>query len=278
MKKNLRKVLILVLAVIFVGSTAVVVYQDWETKKSAELHAQAEEIVSAPVTPEVEPEPIPEVKEEQPEEKTEEPEIVEPEKTYEDPTVALLRTMDFAALQEQNPDVLGWIVIPDTEINYPLMQAEDNDYYLTRLWDGTSNKTGSIFMDYKNDPALGDYHTLIYGHRMRDGSMFAGLKYYKTKDYWEEHPMVYIGTGEKCYTYEIFAAYKAPVLGHTFQTPEFPDDAAKEAFIAESLKLSSIKTGVQPTAADNVITLVTCTGTGYDHRWVVQACLREIIE
>ena len=273
MKKNLRKVLIAVLAVIFVGSSAALLWQNMESKKSAELNAQAEEIVTAQPEPVVELDPFPEDEEE--EEVVEE---VAPEKTYDDPTVATLRKMDFASLQEENPDVLGWIIIPETEINYPLMQAEDNDYYLTRLWDGTTNKNGSIFMDYKNDPEMGDYHTLIYGHRMRDGSMFAGLKDYNKKAFWEEHPMVYIGTADQCYTYEIYAAYKAPVLGHTFQTPEFPDDAAKEAFVAESLKMSSIKTGVQPTAADNVITLVTCTGTGYEHRWVVQACLREIIE
>lgn len=275
MSKKLRMVLILVLAVIFVGSTSVVVYHNYETKKSAALHEQAEELVTA--EPPVVLDPFPEDDEEALPADTR-PEIAMPAQTYDDPTVTVLRNMDFSALQEENADVLGWIIIPDTEINYPLMQAEDNDYYLTRLWDRTSNKTGSIFMDYKNDPALGDYHTLIYGHRMRDGSMFAGLKYYKTKDYWESHPLVYIGTNDKCYTYEIFSAYKAPVSGHTFQTPEFPDDAAKDAFIAESLKVSVIKTGVVPTASDNVITLVTCTGTGYESRWVVQACLKEVTE
>ena len=275
MNKNLRKVLILVLAVIFVGSSAVLVYQRFEAKKSEALHAQAEEIVNSVPA---EPEPIPEEPEETLPEEEEPVEVEAPEPTYDDPTVATLRSMDFASLQEKSADVLGWITVPDTEINYPLMQAEDNDYYLTRLWDGTTNKNGAIFMDYKNDPNLGDFHTLIYGHRMRDGSMFAGLKYYKTKDYWEEHPLVYIGTNEKCYTYQIFAAYKAPVLGHTFQTPEFPDDAAKEAFIAESLQMSAIKTDVVPTAEQNIITLVTCTGTGYEHRWVVQACLIDVTE
>jgi len=74
-----------------------------------------------------------------------------------------------------NPNVVGWIEIPDTSINYPIVQGDDNCWYLYRTISGQSNPSGAIFLDYRNSPGFGDLHSLIYGHNMRDGSMFAGL-------------------------------------------------------------------------------------------------------
>ena len=120
---------------------------------------------------------------------TEAPEVAEER----DPIQAVVDSMlavDLPALQAVNPDVLGWIAIPDTELSYPLLQAEDNEYYLNTTWDLQQNQAGAIFLDYTSQPDLSGFHTIVYGHRWNDDSMFGSLKYYADKSYRDEHPYV----------------------------------------------------------------------------------------
>ena len=105
---------------------------------------------------------------------------------------------------------------------------------------------------------------------MKNGSMFGSLKYYNDLSYLAEHPYVYIKTEEGVRQYEIFAAYEAPVRSCTYRL-EFPDKAARQELIDFALQQSVIATGVVPETTDRIITLSTCTGQGYDARWVVQA-------
>ena len=133
----------------------------------------------------------------------------------EDPHISALEAMDLEALREVNPDVVGWILIPDTQINYPLMQGQDNDYYLNRTWDGKSNAIGSIFLEHLNLPDLTDPNTIVYGHNMNDGSMFAEIKQYRDQEYAQQHPYVYILNDAGAFRYEIFAAYEADVESST---------------------------------------------------------------
>lgn len=86
--------------------------------------------------------------------------------------------MDLSPLQEVNPDVVGWTAIPGV-LSYPLLQGGDNAYYLTHAWNGEENAAGAVFLDCRADACLGDFNTLIYGHRMRNGTMFGSLKHYK---------------------------------------------------------------------------------------------------
>ena len=86
--------------------------------------------------------------------------------------------MDLSPLQEVNADVVGWIEIPGV-LSYPLLQGGDNAYYLTHAWNGEENAAGAVFLDCRADACLGDFNTLIYGHRMRNGTMFGSLKHYK---------------------------------------------------------------------------------------------------
>ena len=174
------------------------------------------------------------------------------------------------SLREINEDVLGWIVIPDTQLDYPLMRGEDNDYYLERSWEGEPNVAGSIFMEQVNDREFKHFNTVIYGHRMKDGSMFGSLKHYSGKSYWEKHPYIYICDDGGVHRYEIFAAYEATLEGSTYQVG-FADDESKQIFLDNCVGYSDIDTGVIPTIEDRIITLSTCTGRGYDSRWVVQA-------
>ena len=177
--------------------------------------------------------------------------------------------MDLSPLQEVNTDVVGWIEIPGV-LSYPLLQGGDNAYYLSHAWNGEENAAGAVFLDYRADACLGDFNTLIYGHRMRNGTMFGSLKHYKDADFWRENPSVYLANENGTWRYDIYAAYETGLTAATYQR-EFSEPEEKQDFIRCGLERSVIDTGVTPTAEDTIITLSTCSGGGRDTRWVVQA-------
>ena len=177
--------------------------------------------------------------------------------------------MDLSPLQEVNADVVGWIEIPGV-LSYPLLQGGDNACYLSHAWNGEENAAGAVFLDYRADACLGDFNTLIYGHRMRNGAMFGSLKHYKDADFWRENPSVYLANENGTWRYDIYAAYETGLTAATYQR-EFSEPEEKQDFIRCGLERSVIDTGVTPTPEDTVITLSTCSGGDRDTRWVVQA-------
>lgn len=210
---------------------------------------------------------------------TKEPERMEvwvPAPVYDDPHVEALKETDLAALREVNEDVIGWIMIPDTVINYPLLQGEDNHYYLDYTWDGQENRVGSIFMESTNNPDLSDFHTIIYGHNLREKTMFSPIRNYKKQEFWEEHPYVYVVTDAGVYRYEIYSSYEAGVTSDTYRLGF--KEQGKQVFIDMGLEQSVISTGVTPEITDRILTLSTCTGNGHATRWVVQARLKMVTE
>ena len=178
--------------------------------------------------------------------------------------------MDFAALREVNSDVLGWILVPGTPISYPLVQGNDNQYYLKHTWKKWNSVVGAIFLECQNSPDLSDFHTIIYGHRMNNGSMFASLKHYKKQSYWKQHPCVYITDDNGTHKYDIFAAYEVSTQGTTYQIG-FSGDQSRQEFLDYCAGQSVISTGITPHVYDQILTLSTCTGHGHATRWVVQA-------
>lgn len=267
MKSRIRKLLTVVLSITLLAGLAGVVYQQVNYSRGEADYSAAEELAGMPKQVEAVPAPPPAT------EKTEEAEEAVPPQE-EDPVTAALAEIDLAALQAVNSDVLGWIVIPGTEVNYPLMRRDDNDYYLKHTWAGESSSVGAIFMDCRNSADFSDGNTIIYGHNMRNRSMFGSLKYYKNDGYWEEHPSVYIVDAAGARRYDIYTFYNASVRGETYDMT-FADDAAKESFIRYGLNRSAVRTGIVPTAEDSIITLSTCTGGSYEYRWVLQAVLVE---
>jgi len=193
----------------------------------------------------------------------------------EDAHIRYLEAIDLAALRETNPDVLGWIFIPDTPIDHPLLQGEDNEYYLKRTWEGNRNIMGSIFLETENTPDFTDFNTIVYGHNMNDGSMFAEIKQYRDQEYAQQHPYVYILNDAGAFRYEVFAAYEADVESSTYGL-SFNQSKTRINFLEEASKNSDISMQIEPALTDRVLTLSTCTGTGYSSRWVVQARLKMI--
>lgn len=210
---------------------------------------------------------------------TAEPEMIEvwvPAPIEDDPIAEMLKETDLDALRQVNEDVIGWIMIPDTVINYPLLQGEDNHYYLDYTWDKQQNRVGSIFMESTNNPDLSDFHTIIYGHNLREKTMFSPIRNYKKQTYWEEHPFVYVVTDEGVYRYDIYSSYEAGVTSDTYRLGF--KEQGKQVFIDMGLEQSVIDTGVMPETTDRILTLSTCTGNGHATRWVVHARLKMIME
>lgn len=177
--------------------------------------------------------------------------------------------IDLDALQKINPEAVGWIEIPDTIISYPMLHSTDNSYYLTHTFQNESNKVGSIFVETANEADFSDLHTIVYGHNMKNGSMFAGLKSYSSKGYWQSHPYVYIDLADGAHCYEIFSCHEASTSDITYTIGYAADDTY--ASFLESLKASSLyDTGVSVGTEDKVVTLSTCTQNG-QKRFVVHA-------
>ena len=274
MAKQVRRVLIILLAAVFAVSVVGLIWRALEYRAAEKIYAEAESLVDLPDLSKLEPlSPAPTPSPEQDDEAPQESAPAEETPVYVDPYADALRSMDFTALREVNGDVLGWIVIPGTVVSYPLLQGSDNDYYLNHTWRGTRSAVGAIFLEYQNSGDLSDFNTIVYGHRMRNGSMFASLKYYERQSYWAQHPCVYITDDRGSYTYEIFAAYEVSTEGETYRLG-FSGDAAKQAFLDYCVAQSVIDTGITPTIYDKILTLSTCTGNGHATRWVVQARLR----
>ena len=272
MSQKLRIGLIVCLSVVFLGSLGAMFYRNIQLKKNEEANKEAETLMQQAVE---EPEKL---QQEEPAEIVEE--VPKEEQTgwkelpvYNDPHYDAMREINLTALREVNPDVVGWIRIPDTQIDYPLMQGEDNQYYLERTWKGEPNAAGSIFLEQHCSADLSDFNTIVYGHRMKNGSMFAALKYYNDEAYWKEHPYVYILDDAGVHRYEVFSAYEASVKGTTYRLA-IEEDEVKQKFIDDCSGWSVIETGVEPTICDRMLTLSTCTGQGYETRWVVQARLQ----
>ena len=271
MKKQVRKILIVILALVFLGSLAALLRQQQIYRTGEDIYTRAEQLAQQPPAA-LETLPTPDAAEQtaRPSASDSPAEALDTRPQSTAQPKSALESLSIASLRQVSPDVVGWIKIPDTALSYPLVQGTDNDFYLNHAWDATATAVGSIFMDWRCAADLTDFHTVIYGHRMRDGSMFNSLRHYSSPSYREEHPYVYIKIDAQVLTYAVFAAYEAPVRSPVYDlTP--PDAAAKQTLIDFALAQSVIDTGVLPTVNDRILTLSTCTGNGYDTRWVVQA-------
>lgn len=277
-----------VLILILVVSLGGVVWQQIDYRSGAQEYAQAEQIAGLVIPnvptqtaePSVEAQPEAEVPVQTGQTPAELPvpekspsADAQPQQIWLDPYAAALSELDLPALQEVNSDVVGWILIPDSDISFPLLQGTDNDYYLHYTWQKSWSSLGSIFIDYRSSGDLSDFHTIIYGHRMNNHTMFAPLHNYKQDGYWQEHPSVYIMDANGVHRYDIFAAYETATT-ETYRL-QFSDNAARQSYLDGCARQNILDTGIVPTVDDHVITLSTCTGTGQSTRWVVQAVLRE---
>ena len=269
MKPKMKKHASAAMLVVFLISTALLIRNVFSYGSGDDTYSDAAELArSAAAAEPTETEPP---TTEPPVEETVEPVLawVPAPLAEEDPIMEKLKETDLDALRQVNEDVLGWIQIPGSRIDYPILQGEDNEYYLKRTWKGYRNPVGSIFLETLNSNDFTDWNTIIYGHNMSDGSMFGGLQRYKRQNYWEEHPYIYIVTDLGVLRYEVFSTYVAEVDSKTYGL-SFQQNRTREEFLAMALEQSQIDTGIVPEITDQIITLSTCSG-GEATRRVVHA-------
>lgn len=182
----------------------------------------------------------------------------------------------YAELYEENPDMVGWLKIEGTKLNYPVMQTPDNkDYYLKKDFHGNYSDHGCIYAREECDVFLPSDNITLYGHNMRDGSMFAPLNAYADKKTWEFNPTIFFDTLYESHVYQIFAVFRTTTtVGEGFayhQMEDAADEEEFEDFIATCKKLQIYETGITPVYGDKIICLSTCEYSQENGRLVVAA-------
>ena len=186
-----------------------------------------------------------------------------------DPEISPLNSMyDLDKFYADYPDAIGWIYCPKTQIDYGVVEAEDNDYYLHRFYDGSYSVGGSLFADCNNARDFSDPNTVIYGHHMNDGTKFANIMYYKEQYYYDEHPVMYISTPDMNYRLELFSAFLTDADSDVYSF-RFDSEAAYADWLQRMIRESDFKCNVSVSSKDHVVTLSTCSYEYYDARYVV---------
>ena len=183
---------------------------------------------------------------------------------------------EYAPLYQSNPDMVGWICIEDTKINYPVMQTPDRlDYYLQRNFQGKPSAWGSIYAREECDIEAPSDNITLYGHNAKDGSMFGGLNDYTSRAFWEQHRYIRFDTLKEHHTYEVFAVFRTTASqGEGFAYHDFIDGADEEEFdefISQCLSLALYDTDRIPQYGDKIICLSTCEYSRTNGRLVVAA-------
>ena len=273
MKKGVYIAIVVVLAVALVGSAVYLGSYFWQGKKSEDEYAKLRQdtLVTTTATTEAT----------QPGETTEfipDPNDLEPEETYP-------LTRDYKGYYEKNPndDFVGWLRIEGTKLDYPVMQSpvSEANYYLYRNYNGENSTRGSIYAREECDVFTPGDNVTMYGHNMKDGTMFAALNAYTDKSAWDNNSLIFFDTfnhetGEVQYhVYKIFAVFKTTAnLGEGFTYQRFENAANQQEFdnfVSTCKKLSFYDTGLTPQYGDKIICLSTCEYTLDNGRLVVAA-------
>ncbi|MCR5773612.1 MAG: class B sortase [Lachnospiraceae bacterium] len=188
---------------------------------------------------------------------------------------------DFQPLLEKNQNIIGWLTIDGTKVNYPVMQSVngDSNYYLDHNFDQQSDKNGSLFLDDRCDVMKPSANLIIYGHHMRSGAMFGDLDNYKSESYCREHPYIRFNSIYETGLWQVMAAFESKVYSDTdigFRYYDFIDPEDEKGFVAgvKNMKALSIyDTGVDAVWGDRLITLSTCDYEQDNGRFVVVAKL-----
>ncbi len=199
--------------------------------------------------------------------------IIKQDNVSEEKENSNLFDVDFETLRSKNSDVVGWIYLPNTPINYPVLQGDTNNQYLRRLLDGSYNQDGSIFVDYRNAELKTDMNYIIYGHNMKSGTMFTSLENYKTQEFYEQNPVIYYFTPECKYILNLYAGFVASTDSETFEINSDEDDFLN--YMNDAKNNSTFSSNVEYTQGETVVTLSTCYSKDDRYRYVVLGILEE---
>lgn len=211
------------------------------------------------------------------EETEEEEKIMQTSETEESTEKELVIPVDFKSLKKINPEIYAWITIPGTAIDYPVVQSgEDDTKYLTLTAEGEESVAGSIFSEKQNAKDFSDVHTVLYGHNMKDGTMFADLHKFEEEEFFNGHRTVVIYTPDAIRYYRIFAAYLYDNR-HLLQSFDCSDAEVFEAYIKSIMEQRNlyayIDRDTEIQTSDRILTLSTCHSMGPEYRYLLQAVL-----
>lgn len=189
-----------------------------------------------------------------------------------DPTTPGIPTMlpELVPIYERNQELVGWITVPGTKISYPVLQSPSRpDYYLYRTFEGMRSDWGAIYAREACDIFKPSDNITIYGHHMKDGSMFSGLDGYKRQSFWQDHQYIYFDTLYERHVYQVIAAFKTSgTYGNGYAYHLFADakdEADFNQFISTVKSLAYYDTGISAQYGDKLITLSTCEYTIYEN-------------
>jgi len=276
MKNALRWTLIIICIAAFCYSAYMLLSTAFEYKKAENFYDQTALQYTAPAPPKV-------VAPEQPTAGTL-PDLTQPPHTEtklptaddtsdgeNEPPIVI----DFDSLLATNSDVIGWLYSEGTVINYPIARAEDNDKYLHHMIDGSYNSSGTLFMDYRCKGDFTSGNSVIYGHNMKNGSMFHSLVDYEEQAYYDEHPSMYLLTPDQNYILHVISGFVIGADSWVYQF-DLAEDGAREAFLSQCIANSSFQADYTPTESDRIVTLSTCTYDYSNARYVIIGALSPI--
>lgn len=205
-------------------------------------------------------------------------EPVEPEQEVQQPQIEI--PIDFETLQTQNPDIYAWIKIPETNVDYPIVQSPDNNaYYLNHDISGEQKAEGAIFTENYNTKTFEDPNTVIYGHDMKNGSMFQSIHKYMDRSFFDSNREVIIYLPDQILHYKIFAAYlydnRHLLMSFNFWNKEEYKEYLDSIFSMRNMN-AFVDTSMEVTNEDKIITLSTCYAGIASQRYLVQAVLVSI--
>lgn len=252
----MRKILIviqIISVVVLIGAYGVFAYMHWEEEQSIQMYQECRTLYQTGTAD------------------NSAGNTIEDGETEQDSASGRNSGIDFDALHAQNKDVIGWITIPGTNIDYPIVQGKNNTHYLKYAYNGRRNWMGSIFIDYRNQSDFSDFNTVIYGHELSSRkTMFSQLNKYLSESFWEKHKEITIDTddGEQ-HTYTIFSVYVSSAKSIAFN-PSIEEDTFPE-FLQNISSAAQYDTGIAPNTDNKIVTLVCCYEKNFAKRVVVHA-------
>ena len=250
MKKNLRRIIGILMIILAISCIAYIGYYEYQKKQNENIYTEVQE----------------QVKEDK--NKVNKTGKTAPEEEHVSP-------VDFESLRQSNADIYAWIEIPETNINYPIVQkADDDSYYLNHTIEGKEGYPGAIYTESLNAKDFSDYNTVVYGHNMKDGSMFQGLHAYEDSQYLEKHPYVYIYTPTEKIMYKIFACIVYS-NAHILNSYDFSDAYQRQLYLDSVFGSRDMRNSIDESVSvgtdDNILTLSTCISGEPNNRYIVEA-------
>lgn len=274
---NIYKILTIILAIAFVIALAIL-FRNWYVADQAGLkyNELADKVNRPQTSPVTSPWDTGETEETQTQPTETETDGTETEMTETPLNIEIPeKTLDWDALRKENQDIYAWIYIPGTLIDYPVLQhPTDDSHYLNYNLNGSKGYPGCIYTEKINSKNFTDFNTIMYGHNMKNGTMFAQLHYFETQSFFDTYPYVFVYREDQVLVYEVFAAYKRDDR-HILYAYDFETEAGRQAYLDEirSESENGRYRETEITANSHILTLSTCIRGAATNRYLVQAKL-----